>query len=107
MLNTYFELNFDVIHAASGNRYADGDNIRLVNLGVIGFISKYKLTTSSGEHLEEISHAHFVSLMYQLSTSSEHSDDLCIGFDRSRDTRQREFTNNKNIKGKYDLTIFS
>ena len=29
------------------------------------------------------------------------SDDLSIGFDRNRDKRRRELTNNKNIKGKY------
>ena len=37
LLNSYLELNFDVLLAASGNRYADGDNIRLVNLGPTSF----------------------------------------------------------------------
>ena len=31
-LNSYLELNFDVLRGASGNRYADGDVIMLVNL---------------------------------------------------------------------------
>ena len=30
LLNGYIELNFDVLQAARGNRYADGDDIRLV-----------------------------------------------------------------------------
>ena len=66
LLKSYFELNFDVLHAATDNRYADGNEIRLVNLGVIALLSNYKKTISSGKHLEEISHAHIVSLMYKL-----------------------------------------
>ena len=33
--NSYLELNFDVLHAATNNRYVDGNDIRLVNLGPI------------------------------------------------------------------------
>ena len=46
LLNSYIELNFDVLKAATSNRYADGDDIRLINLGVIALFNKYKLTTS-------------------------------------------------------------
>ena len=46
------------------------------------------LTTSSGRHLEDISNAHIVSLMYKLITSARGSDDLSIGFDRDRGRRQ-------------------
>ena len=106
MLNSYLELNFDVLHAATGNRYADGDNIGLVNLAVIALFSIYKLTTSSEKHLEEISQAHMVSLLYKLLTSSRGSDDLSIGFDRSPNRRKQELTNNKSIKGKYHLRIY-
>ena len=95
LLNSYLELNFDVLQAASNNRYVDTSDIRLVNLGPIALFSNYKLTTSSGKHLEEISHAHIVSLMYKLLTSSKDSDDLSNGFDRSRDRRKRELTNKK------------
>ena len=35
LLNSYVELNFDVLKAASNDRYANTDTIRLVNLGVI------------------------------------------------------------------------
>ena len=105
-LNSYLELNFDVIQAATGNRYTKHNNIRLVNFGPIALISNYKLKTSSGKHLKEISHAHIVSLMYKLLSSYKGSDDLSIGFDRSRDRRKRELTNNKNIKGKYHLRIY-
>ena len=53
--------------------------------------------------MEDISHAHLVSLMYKLITSSKNSDDLSIGFDRSRARRQDEMTDNKNVKGKFHL----
>ena len=103
LLNIYLDLNLDVLHAAAGYRYADGDNIRLVNLAVIASFSIYKLTTSSGKHLEEVSNSHMVSLLYKLLTSSRGSDDLSIGFDRSRDRRKQEKTKYKNFKGKYHL----
>ena len=106
LLNSYLEVNFDVLQAATNNRYVDANNIRLVNLGPIALFSNYKLTTSSNKHLEEVSHAHIVSLMYKLLTSSKDSDDLSISFDRSRNNRKRELTNNKNIKGKYHIRIY-
>ena len=42
LLNSYLELDFDVLHAGTNNRYEDGNNIRLVNLGPIGLFSNYK-----------------------------------------------------------------
>ena len=99
-MNSYLELNLDVIQAATDDRYADGANIRLFNLAVIALFSIFKLTTSCGKHLEEINHAHIVSLIYKLLSSSKESDDLSIGFDRSHDSRKRELTNKKNFKGK-------
>ena len=90
MLNSYLELNFDVLQAATGNRYANCDNIRLVNLAVIALFSIYKLTTSSWKHLEEISHAHIASLMYRLLTSSKDSNDLSIGFERNGVRRKKK-----------------
>ena len=106
LLNSYLELNFDVLHAATNNRYVDGNDIRLVNLGSIAIFSIDKLTTSSGKQLENIDHAHRVSLMYKLLTSSKGSDDLSICFDRDRNRRQRELTNNKSQKGKYHVRIY-
>ena len=65
LLNSYFEINFDVLKAATSNRYANADDIRLINLGPIALFSTYKLTTGSGKHLENIDHAYIVSLMYK------------------------------------------
>ena len=89
---------------ADDSRYANGNDIRLVNLGPIALFSSFKLTTSS-KHLEDINHPHLVSLMYKLITSSKYSDDLSIGFDRSRNRRRDELTANKIVKGKYRLKI--
>ena len=94
-------MNFDALHAATNKRYVDADDIWLVNLAAIALFSSFKLTTSSGKHQENIDHAHKVSLMYKLLTSSRDSDDWSIRFDRDRNRRQRELTNNRNIKGKY------
>ena len=65
LLNSYLDLYFDVSHAATNNTYADGNDIRLVSLRPIALVSIYMLTTSSGKHLENVSHAHFLSLMYK------------------------------------------
>ena len=106
LLNSYIELNFDVLNAATGNRYLYDNDIRLVNLGVIALFCIYMSTTSSGKHLENIDHAHVVSLMYKLLTSSRSSDDLSIDFDPDRKRRQRELTNKKKQKKKYHQRIY-
>ena len=51
LLNSYLDLNFDVVHAATNNRYADGNDIRIINLGPIALFSNYKLATSSEKAL--------------------------------------------------------
>ena len=99
-------MNFDILHAATNNRYADTIDICSVSLGPIALISIYKITTSSGKHLEDINHAHIVSLLYKLLTSDKNSDDLSISFDGNRDRRRLELTNDKNIKGKYLVRIY-
>ena len=61
----------------------------------------FKLTTSSEHHLEDIRHAHIVSLMYKPLTSRRSSDYLSIGFDWDRGKRQQDITNNKKRKDKF------
>ena len=72
-------------------------------MGPIALFNNYKLTTSIGKHLEDITHAHIVSLIYKLITSSTNSDDLLFGFDRSRNRKKDELAQNKNVKGKYQV----
>ena len=50
LLNSYLDLNFEVIKRADKSRYANGNYIRLVNLGSIPLFINLKLTTSSGKH---------------------------------------------------------
>ena len=95
LLNIYLDLNFDVLHAATGNRFSDGSDMRLINLVHVSLFRNYKLAINSGKHLEDISRAHIVSLMFKLITSAKDTNDLCIGFDGDRGRRQREFTNKK------------
>ena len=90
---------------ADNFRYADGNDIRLVNLGLIALFSSFILTTSSGKHLEDVSHAHIVSLMYKLITSSKDNDELSIGFERNPKRTRDELTANKSVKVKYLLRI--
>ena len=78
---------------------------RPMNECPIALFSNYKLQSSSAKHIEEINHAHVVCSMYKLITSGRNTDDLSIGFDRNRGRRQRELTNNKDIKDKYHVTI--
>ena len=105
LLGSLLRLNFDVLHAATNNRCTEGDDIRLANEGPIALFSNYKLQSSSGKHIEEINHAHIVCLMHKPITSARNTDDLSFGFDRDRDRRKRELTDNKNIKEKYHVTI--
>ena len=88
MLNSYLELNFEIVKKSDNSRYANGDDIRLTNVGPIALFSIFKLTASSGKHLEGISHAHIVSLMYKLVSGAKDSDDLSLGFDRDRGRKQ-------------------
>ena len=98
VLGCPLRLNFDVLHAATNKRYADGDDKRLVIEVPIALFSIYKLQSSSGKHIEEKNHAHIVCSLYKLRTSAGNTDDLSIGFDRDRGRRQRELTNNKKNK---------
>ena len=82
-LNSFLNSNFDVLHAACNNRYANGNDITMVNLGPTALFSMYSLATSSGTHLKDIIHTHILSLVYKLITCARGSDDLSIGFDRS------------------------
>ena len=49
-LKNYLDSNFDVIDAATNNRYVDGDDIWLINLALNALFSNFNLTTTSGKH---------------------------------------------------------
>ena len=65
------------------------------------------MTMFSRKHLEDITRAHIVSLMYIPLKSSRASDDLSIVFDGDRVQRRNELTINKNIKCETMLDLCS
>ena len=79
--------------------------MRSADLGTVALFSICLLPTSSGKHLEDISHAHIVSLKYKPINGSKGSDNLSIGFDRDRIERQRDLDNNETQNGKYQIRV--
>ena len=61
------------------------------------------LTTSSWKHLDDISHAHIVCLVYKLITSARDIIYWSIGFDGDWNRRQWELSKNKSERGKYQI----
>ena len=95
LINCYLDLIFELIKAADNGRYANDNDLSLVNSSLMELFSFYMLRTSSGKHAEDLSYEYIVSFRYKLATSAKDSDDLFFGFDRDRDRRQRELTSNK------------
>ena len=57
LINTYLEINPEIIKKTDNSRYANGDDIWFVNLVPIALFSNYILTTTSAINLEDIAHA--------------------------------------------------
>ena len=89
--NSFISVEFEVLKNVD-TRYADGDQISLVNFGPVALFSEAKLTTSSGKHLEKIDNLHPISLMYKLLTSSQQTSQLMYGFEESTFIRRQELT---------------
>ena len=102
--NSFISLEFEVLKN-NNTRFADGDEIGLVNFGPISLFSEAKLTTSSGKHLEKVDSLHLISLMYKLLTSTKSTSQLLYGFEESETIRRQELTNNKNEKGTFFVRI--
>ena len=102
--NSFISLEFEVLKN-NNTRYADGDEIGLVNFGPISLFSEAKLTTSSGKHLEKVDNLHLISLMYKLLTSTKSTSQLMYGFEENLSVRRQELTNNKNEKGTFFVRI--
>lgn len=103
--NSYITVDFEVVKNADDTRYADNDQIALINLGPVALFSEAKLTTSSGKHLEKVDNLHIISLMNKLLTSQQQTSELLYGFEESENIRRLELTNNKNEKGTFFLKI--
>ena len=98
LLTCWLDLNFEVIKKTDISRYANGNDLRLANLGSIALFSNFILKIISWKHLEDISHTHIVSLRYKLLISSKGSDDLSVGFDRDRGRKRDELVNDRKLK---------
>ena len=102
--NSYISLEFEVLKN-DDTRYADGDQISLVNFGPVALFSEAKLTTSSGKHLEKVDNLHPICLMHKLLTSTHQTSQLMYGFEESQATRRQELTTNKTEKGTFLVRI--
>ena len=101
---SYISLEIEVLKN-NNTRYANNDEISLVNFGPVVLFSEAKLTTNSGKHLEKVDNLHPISLMYKLLTSGGQTSQLLYGFDESTTIRRQELTNNKNEKGTFFVRI--
>ena len=98
MTNFYNDLHSEVSKKNDNSIYVDGIDIRLVIFEPNALFSNSKLSTSSGKHLEDISHGHIVSLMYKLITGTRETDDLSVGSDRDLEKSKQELTNKQKHK---------
>ena len=107
MKDCYLELDVNVTHRAGGHaRYADGDHIKLVNLGSFASFGKYRLRNASVKEKEEIDNAHVICLMYRLLSSSGDNDDFSVGFNGSIETLETELANIEGTKGNYLVRVY-
>ena len=65
LINSFIELNYEVVRANDNNRYAERRDIKVVNVGLVAFFSNYELAISSRKPLEEITHAFLARLLYK------------------------------------------
>ena len=100
--NSYISLDFEVKN--DNTRYADGDQISLVNFGPVASFIEAQLVTSSGKHLENVDNLHImmmVCLMYRFLTSNPQTSELLYEFEESENTRRQELTNKKKQEKEY------
>ena len=102
--NSFISLEFEVLKN-DDTRYADGDQISLVNFGPVALFSEAKLTTSSGKLLEKVDNLHPICLMHKLLTSNQQTSQLMYGFEESQATRRQELITNKTEKGTFFVRI--
>ena len=102
--HSFISVEFEVLKN-DDTRYADSDEISLVNFGSVALFSETKLTTSSGKHLEKVDKLHPICLMYKCLTSSQQTSQLMYGFEESTAIRRQELTTNETEKGIFFVRI--
>ena len=101
--SSHISLDFEVLKN-DDTRYADGDEIALVNFGPVASFSEAKLTPSSRKHLEKVEKLPIISTMHNPLTSQQTSE-LMYGFEESVIIRRQELTNNNTEKGTFFVNI--
>ena len=89
--HSFISVEFEVLKN-DDTRYADCDQISLVNFEPVVLFSEAKLTTSSGKHLEKVDNLLPIFLMYKHLTSSQQTSQLMYGFEESTTIRRQELT---------------
>ena len=85
--DSYLEIEF-VVSDNAGGVFANNDNIRLVNYGMMALFSSAKLETSGGRTIEKIDHCHPNLLKYKLLTSTD--DEYESGLVRNQGNRDSQ-----------------
>ena len=85
--DSYLEIEF-VVSDDAGGVFANNANIRLVNYGMMAFVSSVKFETSGGRTIEFIDHCHPNLLMYKLLTNTD--DEYDSGFVRDQGNRDSQ-----------------
>ena len=85
--DSYLEIEF-VVSDNAGGVFANKDNIRLVNYGMMALLSSAKLETSGGRTIEKIDHCHPNLLKYKLLTSTD--DEYESGLVRNQGNRDSQ-----------------
>ena len=85
--DSYLEIELVVLDDAGGV-FANDDNIRLDNYGMMALFSSVKLETSGGRTIEYIDHCHPNLWLYKLLTSTD--DEYESGFVRNIDNRNSQ-----------------
>ena len=102
--NSYISLDFEVLKQ-DDTRYADGDEIALVNFGPVALFTEAKLTTSSRKIWKKVYNLHIISIMHKLLTSCQQTSELMNGFEESQETTRLELTTNNTEIGTFFVNI--
>ena len=94
-----------IVLKKDNTRYADGDQMSLVNFGPVALFSEAKLVTGSGKHIEKVDNLQTVRLMYQLLTSNQQTSVLMYEFEESEATRRLELATNETLRGTFFVRI--
>ena len=90
-------------HKAGNDLYAAGTGISWVKIGAIVLFSKCKLTSISGEEIENTEIAPLACLIYKLFKSIKVDDDFQIGSHRDIQTREQALFTFESTKEYYPV----